>query len=306
MLQNTRQRFAFFIFILGGPLVCKAQKPGLEGAAPSRWLTFKSTHAPGKVYQFKGSGQKTYTHEEYYMRAWIPVWNSKKFALVAGPHYRAEQLELKTDGNNPIEHLSDWDLRSYGLDLRSFVRLDSAAWLILTSNLSKSGNHSEMSFKDIPLNATFCAAFLRKKSPRKEIGAGILVNKSYKLTVLPAFIFNYNFNADMGLEMALPQKVALRRTISPSDILYLKGEAVTRTYYLRGVQNNEPDVCRRVDIDLGVSYNRRIGRYAGIELFGGYRQNLSNKLVEGAIPVKTSGLAATFELYVQPPRFKKN
>jgi hypothetical protein len=134
----------------------------------------------------------------------------------------------------------------------------------------------------------------------------LMMNKSYKLTFLPVFIFNYNYSARGGFEMMLPKKVAWRNNLSPSDILYLKAESVSRTYYIDHNATGIAEVCRRVDIDMGLSYNRKFGKYAGVEIFGGYRKNISNRLVDGAIPVKTSGFAATLELYVQPPRFSKN
>ncbi|WP_229252774.1 DUF6268 family outer membrane beta-barrel protein [Dyadobacter helix] len=273
--------------------------------APSKWLTIRHTHAPGKVYRFPGAGTKTFTQEEYFFRAWLPVIHKEKVSVILGPHYRTEQWEMKSSGENPISHMSDWKLRSFGLDLRSLVKLDSSSWLVLTSHISKSGNFGELTARQIPFNYTFSSAFLKRLSPDKEIGAGVMVNRSFKLTVLPVLLFNYNFSENAGLEMILPQRISFRRNLSPSDIIYLKGEAVTRTYYLRQVSATDPGVCRRVDVDLGLSYNRRLGNYAGFEVFGGYRTNLTNKLVEGASPVKTSGLTATVELYVQPPKFKR-
>lgn len=305
-LTNRHCSFLLFVFLYNWAAVCKAQKPGLPGTAPSKWITFRNTHAPGKVYRFNGSDTKTYGHEEFYFRAWIPVLNKKNFGVVIGPHYRTEELELKTKGENPISHMSNWDLRSYGIDLRSFIKLDTTSWLIFTSNTSKSGNFSTLSAGSIPLNYTLSAAYLRKKSANKEIGAGVMVNRSFKLTVLPVFLFNYNYSDNAGIELLLPQRIAWRNNLSPSDILYLKSEAVTRTYYTQlATEGRQPEVCRRIDVDMGVAYNRKLGNYAGVELFCGYRHNISHRLVDGVVPVRTSGLAATVELYVQTPRFNR-
>lgn len=305
-LTNRQCSFLLFVFLYNWATVCKAQKPGLPGMAPSKWITFRNTHSPGKVYRFNGTDNKTYGHEEYYFRAWIPVLNKKNVGIVIGPHYRTEELELKTKGENPISHMSNWDLRSYGIDLRSFVKLDSTSWLIFTSNTSKSGNFSTLSASSIPLNYTLSAAYLRKKSPDKEIGVGLMVNKSFKLTVLPVFLFNYNYSDNAGIELLLPQRIAWRNNLSASDILYVKSEAVTRTYYTQlGSAGKLPEVCRRIDVDMGVAYNRKLGRYAGFEFFCGYRKNLSHRLIEGVVPVRTSGLAATVELYVQTPKFSR-
>ena len=291
--------------LLSAHAVCQSLKPGLEGMAPSKWLTFRNTHAPGKTYRFNGTDTKRFTQEEYFMRAWVPLVHSKKVTVLLGPNYRTEQLEFKSTGENPVSHMEGWNLRTFALDLNSMIKLDSSSWFIFTSHVNKSGDFGRLYWREIPVNFTLSASFLRKKSSNKEVGLGVMMNKSFRVTVLPVFIFNYNFSNNSGLEMMLPKKIAFRKNLSPSDIIYFKSEAVSRTYYLHQFNTDALGVCRRVDIDMGVSYNRRLGNYAGVEIFGGYRQNVSNRLIEGAVPVRTSGLAATVELYIQPPKFKK-
>lgn len=298
------EAFAIFLSLWGISMVCCAQKPGLPGMAPSKWITFRTTHAPGKVYRFANGGNKTFTNEEMYVRAWLPLIHKKNFAIVLGPNYRAEQLEFKSSGENPAKKFEGWNLRTFALDLNSFVRLDSTSWLLLTSHINKTGNFAMLSAKEIPLNYTVSASYLKRMSPNKEIGAGVIFNKSYKLTFLPVFLFNYNLSEKEGIEIMLPKKMAWRHNLSPNDLLYFKAEAVTRTYYLNRVAEGTPDVCRRIDVDMGISYNRRFGKYAGVEVFGGYRKNISNKMVHDAVPVRASGLAATVEFYIQPPSFR--
>ncbi|MEO6287863.1 MAG: DUF6268 family outer membrane beta-barrel protein [Dyadobacter sp.] len=297
--------FVVFLSLLSMTAVCQSLKPGLTGMAPSKWLTFRTTHAPGKVYRFAGAGTKTYTNEEMYVRAWVPLLHKDKVTILLGPSYRTEQLELKSVGENPVSSMQGWNLRTFALDLNSIIKLDTASWLVVTSHINKSGNFADLSSSQIPLNYTFSASFLKRKSANKEIGAGLIVNKSYKLTVLPVFVFNYNFSENEGVEIMLPKKVAWRHNLSSSDILYLKAESVTRTYYINKLVDASPEVCRRVDIDMGISYNRKLGHYAGFEVFGGYRKNISSKLIAGAMPIKASGLAATVEFYIQPPRFNR-
>ncbi|SDF62170.1 hypothetical protein SAMN04487996_111301 [Dyadobacter soli] len=305
MFSFCRKAAAAFLCLVSGHAVCQSTQPGLSGMAPSKWITFRNTHSPGKVYNFANAGPKTYTYEEYFVRAWLPVVHAKNVTVLLGPNYRTEQFESKSAGENPIRSMAGWNLRSYGLDLNSFVRLDSALWVVATSHFNKSGNSSELSLKDIPLNYTVSAALLRKKSVDKEIGAGIMVNQSYKMIILPVFIFNYNFSSHSGIEMMLPKRVAWRQNLSRNDIIYLRGESVTRTYYTNPSALPSPSVYRRVDVDLGMSYNRRLGDWAGVELSVGYRKNITTKLVEGALPVRPSGLAMTLDFYLQVPRLKR-
>ncbi|MCF0049365.1 hypothetical protein LXM25_04805 [Dyadobacter sp. LJ53] len=297
--------FFIILTLLSAHAMCQSLKPGLEGMSPSKWLTIRRTQAPGKTYRFNSTDTKRFTQEEYFMRAWVPLVHSKKVAVLLGPNYRAEQLEFKSSGENPVSHMEGWNLRTFALDLNSIVKLDSSSWFIFTSQINKSGDFGRLLWKEIPMNYTLSASFLRRKSVNKEVGLGVMMNKSFKITVLPVFIFNYNFSNNAGLEMILPKKIAFRKNLTPSDIIYFKSEAVSRTYYLNQLNSDALGVCRRVDIDMGMSYNRKIGNYAGVEIFAGYRKNVSNRLIEGAVPVRTSGFAGTIELYIQPPKFKK-
>ncbi|WP_229216680.1 DUF6268 family outer membrane beta-barrel protein [Dyadobacter sp. 3J3] len=305
MLSGNRKALIVFLCTIGANVFSQSLKPGLTGMAPSKWMTMRYTHSPGKVYDFPNAGAKKFTHEEYYFRAWLPVVHSDKVTILMGPNYRTEQFEIKTPGDNPIQKMGGWNLRSFGMDVNAIVKLDSTSWLVTTSNFSKSGNFDDLTFKQVPINYTVSATFLRKKSANKEIGFGAMLNKSYKLTVLPVFVFNYNYADNAGIEMMLPKRIAWRRNLSPNDIIYLKAETVSRTYYVNSSNNDLPGVYRRVDVDMGISYNKKLGNFGGVDIMAGYRKNLSTKMVEGGIPIKTSGLAVTVDFYIQPPRFHK-
>jgi hypothetical protein len=304
MLIDYRKAMVLLLCIVNSNAPCQSLKPGLPGMAPSKWLTFRATHAPGKVYQFPNAQSKKFTNEEFFVRAWLPVVKSNRVTVLLGPNYRTEQFELKTAGENPISAMQGWNLRTFGLDLTSLVRMDSTSWLVTTGHVNKSGNLAEIPLKDIPVNFTVSASFVKRRSENKEIGAGLMVNQSFRTTILPVLIFNYNYAENGGFEIMLPKRVAWRNNLSPNDILYVKAESVTRTYYINPLGTDRHDVCRRVDVDLGLTYNRKIGNFLGIELSAGYRKNLSSRLVSGAVPIRTSGLAMTFDVYVQPPRFK--
>lgn len=299
-----KYRFPGLIFCFAtlckGMICAQDLKPGLSGMAPSRWITFRHVMAPGTEYRSATSQPKTYTREELYVRAWIPVVHKSNFAIVLGPHYRTEQLELKTKGENPVSQFANWKLRTMGVDMKSLVKLDSTSWLIFASNVNKSGNLSEMPYSKVPFNYAFTAVFLKKKSLNKEIGAGLLVSKSNRLNILPVFVFNYNFSPKLGVEITLPHKIAWRYNLTPTDIFYFKNEAVTRTYYTYGL-NDQPSIFRRIDLDMSGVYNKQISKLVGFELSAGYRRNISNRLPEHIIPIKSSGFVAGLEIYIRSP-----
>lgn len=278
---------------------CQKLKPGLAGMAPSKWITIKHTQAPGRVYSSLGSAPKTYTQEDLFFKAWIPIVHKSGFALMLGPQYRTEQLEFQDNGENPLHLLSSWNLRSMGVDIRSLIRVDSSAFLIMNVNINQSGNLQAQSHSHVPINYTLTSVYLKKKSINKEIGFGIMANRSFdRFTFLPVFMFNYNYSSKAGLEISLPQKISWRHNLSPSDILYVKAEVVTRSYF---IVCDDEYAFRRTELDMGVAYNKQINKFVGAEVFAGYRRNISTRLPDEITAVKTSGMVLSFEIYIRSP-----
>lgn len=268
--------------------------------APTKWITLRTTQAPRQSYRSIASGDKVCTQEDIFFKAWLPIAHREKFALAIGPQYRTEQLEFKSDSENPAHMLSHWNLRYVGADIRSMIAFDSSSWLMLNVNVNKSGNFGDYRMHNFPLNITISGAFLKKKSNNQEFGAGLLVNKSFTgITVLPIIIYHYNFSKKTGIEINFPYKTAWRYNASSSDILYLKAEALNRTYL---IQSQEAQCSfRSINVDMGVAYNKSFNKLIGAEAFVGYRQNVSNQLPVDVIAGKKSGMAFSLELYIRPP-----
>ncbi|MFD0999613.1 DUF6268 family outer membrane beta-barrel protein [Ohtaekwangia kribbensis] len=297
-------RLAIALLFMVNSVIVHAQdlKPGLPGMAPSKWITIKHTQAPDRSFRTSKSKRKTYTQEDAAFKCWIPIMLKTQYSVIAGPQYRTEQLELKSSGENPIHELSNWNLRSIGLDLKSLIMLDSVSWLLVNFNANQCGNLNDVAMKDVPVNFTLTSLFLQKKSARKEVGFGLMMNTLFhKFTLMPVMAFNYNFSKTCGIEMCLPQKIVLRTNLSPTDIVYAKAEAMSRSYYIK-YDDKDSSPFRRTELDLGLAYNKQINKLVGVEAFGGYRRNISCYLPEDIVAVKTSGAVFTLELYVKPPR----
>ena len=278
---------------------CQKVKPGLPGMAPSKWITIKNTQAPGRVYKSLDTPSKTYKQEDVFFKAWIPVIYKNKYAVLLGPQYRTEQLEFRDAGENPLALLNHWNLRSFGMDVRSYIRVDSAAFLLMNLNMNESGNLYDQ-HGSVPINYTLSALYLKKKSLNKEVGFGFMANRSFgRVIAFPVLVFNYNFSQKSGIEISLPQKIAWRHNLSPTDILYFKSEVLTRAYWINCAEGDY--AFRRTELDMGVSYNKQITKFFGAEVFAGYRTNINTRLPGEITGVKTSGLAFSFEVYFRSP-----
>jgi hypothetical protein len=307
MVVSTRKQLLFAgalcIVLIGCGNIAIAQriKPGLPGMAPSKWITIKNTQAPGRVYKSFNTASKKYKLEDIFFKAWIPVVHKDNFALMLGPQYRTEQLEFRDTGENPLALLNHWNLRSFGMDIRSLVKVDSAAFLIMNLNMNQSGNLYDQ-HGNVPVNFTLSTVYLRKKSLNKEVGFGFMANRSFnRVIAFPVIVFNYNFSQKSGIEISLPQKIAWRHNLSPTDILYVKTEVLSRAYWINCPEGEIDYAFRRTELDIGVAYNKQITKFFGAEFFGGYRTNLNTRLPGEISGVRTSGLAFSFEVYFRSP-----
>jgi hypothetical protein len=305
MVVYPRKHLALTGVLLGALLSCASVahcqrvKPGLPGMAPSKWITIQNTQAPGRIYRSFNTPAKRYKQEDIFVKAWIPVIYKDNFALMLGPQYRTEQLEFRDTGENPLESLNNWNLRSFGLDIRSLVKVDSAAFLMVNFNMNQSGSLSDND-EHAPINFTISSVYLRKKSLNKEVGFGFMANRSFgRITAFPVIVFNYNFSQKSGIEISLPRKIAWRHNLSPTDILYAKAEVMSRAYWINGT--NADYAFRRTELDMGVTYNKQITKFFGAEVFGGYRTNINTRLPGECTGVKTSGLVFSFEVYFRSP-----
>lgn len=275
--------------------------------APMKFITIKNTHAPGRVYQGINGAGKTYTVEDTYFKLWIPAVVTSRFALAIAPHYRTELFELKDDESGHIEGPSVWQLRSAGIDIKSMIRLNDSSWLINTGNFTKSGDVAGSKLLNAPLSFTVSSVYLKRYSSNTEFGFGLMANKAHNFLVLPVIVYNHNFSSSSGIEISFPHKLAWRYNLSKSDILYAKAEASTRSYYISSQHSQNSELFRRIDVDLGMAYNKQLTSFMGVELFAGYRQNISSALPIDVKAVTNSGWVGSLEIYFTPPTgiFKK-
>ncbi|HEY9006048.1 DUF6268 family outer membrane beta-barrel protein [Ohtaekwangia sp.] len=277
-------------------------KPGLPGMAPAKWITLKHTQAPDRIFRAGNSSKtKNYTQEDIYFKVWLPVYMGSRVTVIAGPQYRTEQLAFHGTGENPLRALANWNLRSLGIDLKTIAVLDTSSWIVTNLHANQCSNLNAIGDNRVPYNFTVCALYLKRKSLRKEVGAGVVGNRLFNsYTFMPVLLMNYNFSKRSGVEISLPQKVAWRNNITSTDILYFKAEAMSRSYYIR-YSDSDSSPIRRTEIDFGVTYNKQFSKMMGAEVFGGYRQNLSCTLPSDIYAIKNSGAVFTLEVYVRPP-----
>jgi hypothetical protein len=290
--------FSAFCVLLLSALHCRCQSgTKLSGMTPMKWITVKMTSSPGRNFSH-GEQKLPVNYEDVYAKMWIPVLNKEKFKFLIGPSYRTEQLEFREgQETSALGGLSHWNLRSAGLDTRFAYRLNNQRQLAVCFNSAYSATVSETHLFNSPLNVSVSALYMHRLSDKKERGFGVMYSNSVTgLSVLPVLVWNETFNSRNGLEISLPYKIAWRHNFSTTDIVHIKAEGSSRSYFI----NKENDTqFRRRDLDLGIAYTRILNKWMGFELFSGYRYNLSTEL-PAAMSVNRSGIAMSVELFVLP------
>ncbi len=272
--------FLSILLLVASDGFCQSFGPGLAGRVPSKWITIRGIAAPGMQFKTADTEAKKFTYQEVYARIWLPVIIHSKFSLLIGPHIRAEQYSIHSSGNNPINQFSNFKLRGFGADLKSIVNLGSNSWLFVGANINRSGNLQSLPKSELPYNINVTGVYIKQVSEKKEWGVGLLVSSRSNLAILPVLAYNYN--------------------LSPKDILKVSAEAYARAFYSYDI-NMKPDVYRRIDLDMGFRYNRKLNSLVGVEVFAGYRKNLRNTPPEGIIPVTSSNVVGHATLYIMSP-----
>jgi hypothetical protein len=275
----------------------EGQVSRINGQIPSKWISLKHTISPGRVLQQNGQNY-TVEFEDINAKMWIPLVVTERLKIAAGASYRTEQIETKGNSNPEFKNVNHWNLRSAGVDLKTVAQLSGQNSLIVSSNFSYSATVQRLPLSSSPLNFTISAIFMERKSDDKEIGVGLMKSNTIDfLPVLPIMVWNQTFDKKNGIEISLPYKMAWRYNLSERNIFHLKAEGTSRSYFI-----DEPEAhrCRRVDVDLGIAYTRLINRWVGFEFFGGFRQNISNRLINDTSVKTNSGFAFSSELFVIP------
>lgn len=276
---------------------------GLNGMVPAKWITVKNTYTT--VNRFRSDAYQTtgFSNRDTYIKIWLPLMHTGKFTLLAAPYYRTEDLETKNDESDPLGRSTNCNLRSTGVDFRSIIRLSENERLSFGFNFNLNSSVDQFEQGHFPRNHTFSGMYVKQKSSTEQIGFGAMVNNGFeRVTVLPVFIYNRNYSSRSGLELTLPYKLAYRYNYSARNIFHIKAEGSGRNYLI----NYERDFFfSRTDLDLGLCYTRLISKTIGLELFAGYRQNVSTELPATIEAVKTSGGVFSVELFALPPNLKK-
>jgi hypothetical protein len=273
------------------------QTDRIPGQIPQKWITIKHSVSPNRVLQYNGQSYSA-DFEDIYAKIWLPVVMHEKFKIAAGASYRTEQIEIEDLTNSEVNAISHWNLRAAGLDIRTISQLSEKHSLVVGANFSYSAAIRSVPLGSAPLNYTLSAVFMNRRSANKEVGFGLLHSGNMgSLPFLPIIVWNETFNKRNGIEMSLPYKLAWRHNLSERSILHFKAEAVRRSYF---VDQTSHEQCRRLDVDLGISFTRLFNKWLGVEVFSGFRQNLSSEIPNNISLKTSSGIAVSTEIFILP------
>lgn len=220
----------------------------------------------------------------------FPVISNNKVILSLGVSYLDFKYNFKNKNQyNPIiKPLSDYGLRSYGVNATLFKPLNSKYFLILQTNADLNSAYKFETPNANELKVSGAALFGVKPHERRQYGFG--VTRSYRgggVMYTPVILYNYTFkNKKWGVEMLLPAKANVRYTINSRNLLFAGFELEGNSYYMKSIKTdfNLPfnnSQLKRSEIRPRITYEFSVYKFLWLSLQAGYRLDYRFNLDEG-------------------------
>lgn len=204
---------------------------------------------------------------ETYTFATIP---QAGISSLAAPHYSDVFRDINT---RFLKHTS--------LNLYALKPLNEHHYFGLRFRYASNGDYTGiMSFRDRYAAYQASIAYGIKKHEDLEYGFALAFSKNFRRTlVLPAFIYNRNFNDKWGLETVFPAYVNGRYNIDRKSILLFGYEFNSQAYSINvGNRRSATESVyhlRHSEFLFGASLERRIVPWVWMNIKAGYQVNLS-------------------------------
>lgn len=221
----------------------------------------------------------------YRVAANFPVISRYDFILNLGFNHWQSAYQLDRQPNQmPIltsspffEKLDDFALRTTGVNFTIFKPLNSVNYILAQGQADLNGNYFNGIVPDFGL-IKYSAALLYgwKKNDRSSYAIG--ATRTYRggeVLHIPVFLLNKTFNSKWGVEMLLPARGHVRRTINPRSMLFFGYELEGNSYNIREVnllnQSNNLLELRKSEIRARVMYETSVSGFIWLSVQAGAR-----------------------------------
>jgi hypothetical protein len=222
----------------------------------------------------------------YRVTANFPVISKYNFILNVGfNHWQSVYDKDRQEKPENIaafnEHLAEYPLRTTGVNFTIFKPLNDVNYIIAQGQADLNGNYFNGITPDFGL-IKYSGALLYgwKKNDRTSYAVGF--TRTYRggeVLHIPIVLYNKTFNPKWGVELLLPARGHVRRTINPRSMLFFGYELEGNSYNIRGVNfgkqapasNYDQMELRKSEIRARVVYETSVSGFIWLSVQAGAR-----------------------------------
>lgn len=221
----------------------------------------------------------------YRIAANFPVISRYDFILNLGFNHWQSAYQLDRQPNLlPIatsepffNQLDNFALRTTGINFTLFKPLNSINYIIAQGQADLNGNYLNGITPDLGL-IKYSAALLYGWKTNERTSYAIGATRTYRggeVLHIPVFLLNKTFNSKWGVEMLLPARGHVRRTINPRSMLFFGYELEGNSYNIRGVtllnSQNDNLELRKSEIRARIMYETSLSGFIWLSVQAGAR-----------------------------------
>ncbi len=260
------------------------------GLSPSKLISSgidfvgANTLTADTLFQYASKDSKIASNFGVRVLANFPVISNNKMILNLGVNYLDfnYKLESPVEKSNPFAAtLSENGLRSYGVNGTLFKPFNSTRFMILQLAFDyNSANKVNAAFDINAIKTSAVAIYGVKPHDRLQWGFGF--TRTYRgggVNYIPVYLYNYTFkNRKWGIEMLLPARANIRRTINSRNLLFAGFELEGAAYSFNLDQNKYNLNFNRLQLERSeirprITYEFSVYKFLWLSLQAGYRIN---------------------------------
>jgi len=248
-----------------------------------------SNYAPDYKGVPQGTGRFS-RHYRFKAAVTIPLFTSRNWLINTSVKYKYEAFEFGTFKSIPTATLpvtrnnnEDFQLFTGNLSVTRFSSL-FGKMMIYNGNFIADATESE--FGRIKGNVSATMILKRTKTTSAAIGFLAFIDRSAPIPVLPVVSFQHDFRNGFALDLFLPQRMMVRKSVFKNGRISLGSELENEQLYFRlnNQQNQNLYDYRQMEIRSGLTYEHDLGNRIIVTLKGGLTNYINARAVRKGEP----------------------
>ncbi len=217
--------------------------------------------------------------EQVRFNANIDLFKKQQWVLSTSLYYQYTSFNGQNQLQQPLAVNSfsgDFHYHSTSLNLSHFTRLFHKPAIF---NASISVNGSEEHFERVKGFLTGVVVLKHTAETTISLGVIAILEPSVEIPILPVFTYERRFHNQWVLDIALPQKIMLRKPLFDHSRISLGTQINTTSFYMYDNPKQTYEF-RQLEINSGVTYERNMGHSIIATLKTGMQNTFNSRIFE--------------------------